>query len=112
MSEARQLEVRPGDMVLASISRDGEAVTIYMGVDANLDSKLDLIRRYLLAQGHAGVGPLGEVDDYGDSQWAVDVRNFLDNLIDPEGYGWALASIGPETRAEITAEVKRLLGDA
>jgi hypothetical protein len=41
------------------------------------------------------------VGEDGDSQWAVDVRNFLDKLTDPEGYGHAVSE-------EVVKEAARL----
>lgn len=41
------------------------------------------------------------VDDDGDSKWAVDVRNFLDELTDPEFYGHAVSE-------EVVKEAARL----
>lgn len=86
----RQLEVRPGDMVFASVGEDGESVLMYLQgfMHANLEGKLDFVRRFFQAQGHTIKNKLAEVDDFGESQWAVDVRNFLDAITDPEVYGW------------------------
>lgn len=82
MSEGRQLEVRPGDMVFASVDGDGESVLMYLQgfMNMTLEGKLDFVRRFFQAQGHTIKNQLAEVDDFGESQWAVDVRNFLDQL--------------------------------
>jgi hypothetical protein len=86
MSEGRQLEVRPGDMVFASVDENGEAVLMYLHgfMHASLDSKLDFVRRFFQAQGHTIKNQLAEVDELGESQWAVDVRNFLDGIANPD----------------------------
>lgn len=86
----RQLEVRPGDMVFASVDEYGESVLMYLQgfMHVNLEDKLDFVRRFLQAQGHTITNPLDEVTDFDESQWEVDVRNFLDAITDPEVYGW------------------------
>lgn len=105
MSEGRQLEVRPGDMALVSIAHNGESAMLYMSVYANLDAKLEMMRRFLLAQGHVISNQLAEVDELGESQWAVDVRNFLDRITDPEVYG--LLFVGQHGR-EVVEDAVRL----
>ncbi len=116
MSEARQLEVRPGDTVFVSVGEDGETHMHYMrpssyhNLDAmrsafdhfhNLDAMCSAFEQFLRGCGFSFDGHLDFVDDDGDTQWAVDVRNFLDELTDPEGYGHAVSE-------EIVKEAARL----
>lgn len=108
MSEGRQLEVRPGDMAFASIAKNGEVVLMYLSDfdDIALDSKLDFVRRFFQAQGHTIKNQLAEVDDFGESQWAVDVRNFLDEITDPEVYGLLFVGQAGREVVERAAELR------
>lgn len=103
MSEGRQLEVRPGDMVFASVDGDGESVLMYLQgfMNMTLEGKLDFVRRFFQAQGHTIKNQLAEVDDFGESQWAVDVRNFLDELTNPDVYGWTCGDEARKRAAEL-----------
>jgi hypothetical protein len=100
---ARQLEVRPGDTVFVSVGEDGETHMHYMRPSSyhNLDAMCSAFEQYLRGCGFSFDGRLDFVDDDGDTQWAVDVRNFLDELTDPEGYGHAVSE-------EIVKEAARL----
>jgi hypothetical protein len=100
---ARQLEVRPGDTVFVSVGEDGETHMHYMRPSSyhNLDAMCSAFEQYLRGCGFSFDGRLDFVDDDGDTQWAVDVRNFLDRLTDPEGYGHAVSE-------EVVKEAARL----
>lgn len=103
MSEGRKLEVRPGDTVFVSVGEDGETHMHYMRPSSyhNLDAMLSAFEQFLRGCGFSFDGRLDFVDDDGDTQWAVDVRNFLDKLTDPEGYGHAVSE-------EVVEEAARL----
>lgn len=103
MSECRQLEVRPGDTVFVSVGEDGETHMHYMRPQSyhNLDAMISAFEQFLRGCGFSFDGRLDFVDDDGDTQWAVDVRNFLDKLTDPEGYGHAVSE-------EVVKEAARL----
>lgn len=103
MSEGRQLEVRPGDTVFVSVGADGETHMHYMRPSSyhNLDAMLSAFEQFLRGCGFWTEGHLDFVDDDGDTQWAVDVRNFLDKLTDPEVYGHAVSE-------EVVKEAARL----
>lgn len=79
---ARQLEVRPGDTVFVSVGEDGETHMHYMQPSSyhNLDALLSAFEQFLRGCGFWTEGHLDFVDDDGDSKWAVDVRNFLNEL--------------------------------
>lgn len=82
MSEGRKLEVRPGDTVFVSVGEDGETHMHYMRQSSyhNLDAMLSAFEQFLRGCGFWTDGHLDFVDDDGDSKWAVEVRNFLDQL--------------------------------
>lgn len=103
MIEGRKLEVRPGDTVFISVGEDGETHMHYMQPSSyhNLDAMLSAFEQFLRGCGFSFDGRLDFVDDDGDTQWAVDVRNFLDKLTDPEGYGHAVSE-------EVVKEAARL----
>lgn len=118
MIEGRKLEVRPGDTVFVSVGEDGETHMHYMRPTNyrdlsheamryafdhfhNLDAMCSAFEQFLRGCGFSFYGHLDFVDDDGDSQWAVDVRNFLDKLTDPEGYGHAVSE-------EVVKEAARL----
>lgn len=107
MSEGRQLEVRPGDTVFVSVGKDGETHMHYMRPSSyhNLDAMLSAFEQFLRGCGFWAEGHLDFVDDDGESKWAVEVRNFLDRITDPEVYG--LLFVGEHGR-EVVEDAVRL----
>lgn len=104
MSEkSRQLEVRPGDTVFISMSRDGETHMHYLagGDYQTLDSMCSAFEQFLRGSGFTFDGHMDFVDDEGESEWAVSVRNFLDSLTNPETFGHAVSE-------EVVREAARL----
>ena len=93
MSESRQLEVRPGGTVFISMARDGETHMHYLagGDYQTLDSMCSAFEQFLRGCGFSFDGHLDFVDDDGESEWAVEVRNFLDNLTNPEMCGYVVS---------------------
>ena len=90
MREGRQLEVRPGDTVFVSVDITGEASMCYTR-GGHISVLLEAFERFLKAEGFSFGGHLDFIDDDGASEWAVDVRNFLDNLTNPEMCGYVVS---------------------
>ena len=103
MSECRQLEVRPGDTVFVSVGEGGETHMHYMRQSSyhNLDAMLSAFEQFLRGCGFWTEGHLDFVDDDGDSKWAVEVRNFLDELTNPEAYGLTCSNECVKRAAEL-----------
>lgn len=118
MSEGRQLEVRPGDTVFVSVGEDGETHMHYMRPTNyrdlsheamryafdhfhNLDAMCSAFEQFLRGCGFSFDGHLDFVDDDGDSTWAVDVRNFLDELAQPITVDAAYVEAVRERAAEL-----------
>lgn len=103
MSEGRQLEVRPGDTVFVSVGADGETHMHYMRPSSyhNLDAMLSAFEQFLRGCGFWTEGHLNFVDDDGESKWAVEVRNFLDELAQPITVDAAYVEAVRERAAEL-----------
>lgn len=84
MSEGRQLEVRPGDTVFILMEDNGAATMSYVHRHATLPEMVSAFEAFLRAAGYRFDGSLDVVDDDSESQWAVDVRNFLDGIANPD----------------------------
>lgn len=104
MNGERQLEVRPGDTVFVSIDITGESTMCYTR-GGHLSVMLEAFERFLKAEGFSFDGHLDFVNNEDESQWAVDVRNLLDEITDPEVYG--LLFVGQAGR-EVVERAARL----
>ena len=95
MTESRQIELRPGDMVFACHHEDGPVVMTYTypGVQEDV---FDAFAAFMRA---CGYHPEDYLPDDGD--WAVRVRNFLNELTNPEAYGYAVSREVVKLAAEL-----------
>ena len=101
MSEARQLEVRPGDTVFILMEDNGAATMSYIHRHATLPEMVSAFEAFLRAAGYQFDGSLDVVHDDSEPQWAVDVREFLDELANPDVYGWTCGDEARKRAAEL-----------
>ena len=104
MSDSRKLEVRPGDTVFVCMA-DGHCNMHYIEHADSLEAMLQGFEQFLRGAGFSFDGHIDVCDSVGESQWAVDVRNFLDRITDPEVYG--LLFVGQRGR-EVVEDAARL----
>lgn len=83
MSDSRQLEVRPGDTVFVCMA-DGHCNMHYIEHADSLEAMLQGFEQFLRGAGFSFDGHIEICDSVGESQWAVDVRNFLDGIANPD----------------------------
>lgn len=87
MSEGRTLEIRYGDTVFICMA-EGHCNMHYVEDGTNLEKVIEGFEQFLRGAGFHFDGHIEIGDVSAESQWAIDVRNFLDAITDPEVYGW------------------------
>ena len=89
MTEPITLEVHQGDTIFVSRA-EGHCNLHYVEHGGHMEEMLTGFEQFLRGAGFSFDGHLTVCDDDTETQWAIDVRNFLDHLTNPEAYGFAI----------------------